>query len=112
MIWVTYETGVRRVLMTPHSSNSYRLNQRGDLSQLGEPYAVYAYDEPHHYGNSYYKAYETTNGLAESEMPVPTAKEGYTFVGWYSDPELTNPITEIPAGSKGDFVIYAKWVEN
>ncbi|MBR4742608.1 MAG: InlB B-repeat-containing protein, partial [Oscillospiraceae bacterium] len=36
-------------------------------------------------------------------------KEGYTFGGWYSDPEMTNQVTTIPTGSTGDMTLYAKW---
>ncbi|WKY48015.1 InlB B-repeat-containing protein [Eubacteriaceae bacterium ES3] len=37
-------------------------------------------------------------------------KSGYTFGGWYTDPDLTNPITEIPLGSTGDVEVWAKWI--
>lgn len=37
-------------------------------------------------------------------------KEGYTFTGWYSDPELTDKITEVIMDS--DKVVYAGWENN
>ena len=37
-----------------------------------------------------------------------TDKPGFEFVGWYSDAELTNKITEVVL--KKDTTIYAKWV--
>jgi len=37
------------------------------------------------------------------------AKEGYTFAGWYTDPEFTNPITQITAENTGNLTLYAKW---
>jgi len=41
-------------------------------------------------------------------LPIPTHPEGYTFLGWYDNPEFTgDPITEIPAGWEG--TLYAKW---
>ena len=36
-------------------------------------------------------------------------KRGYEFVGWNEDSLLTKPITTIPAGSKTNYNIYAKW---
>ena len=50
----------------------------------------------------YYKA---------SAMPLtnPEANEGYEFVGWYSDANMTKKITSIAKGSTGDKTVYAKW---
>ncbi|MBR5693754.1 MAG: InlB B-repeat-containing protein, partial [Fibrobacter sp.] len=39
---------------------------------------------------------------------APT-KEGSKFEGWFYDANLTNPATQIDAGSTGDKTIYAKW---
>lgn len=39
---------------------------------------------------------------------APT-KEGAKFEGWFYDANLTNPATQIDAGSTGDKTIYAKW---
>ena len=36
-------------------------------------------------------------------------KEGYKFIGWYTDSSYNNGITEIAAGSHGDVSLYAKW---
>jgi len=38
-------------------------------------------------------------------------KDGYTFVGWYSNADLTNSTTGINKGSTGDVDVYAKWKE-
>lgn len=38
--------------------------------------------------------------------------EGYTFLGWFSDKECTQQVTEITAGSTGDITLYALWEEN
>ena len=35
--------------------------------------------------------------------------EGYTFLGWFSDKELTQQVTEIAKGSTGDITLYAHW---
>ena len=40
----------------------------------------------------------------------PATKTGYTFDGWYDNPDLTgSAITEIPQGSTGSLTLYAKW---
>lgn len=36
-------------------------------------------------------------------------REGYAFLGWYTDKECTNQITAIPAHTKTALTIYAKW---
>ena len=53
--------------------------------------------------------YDRENGTAlPTDVSASNAK--YAFGGWYADAELTVPVTEIPAGYKGPFVAYAKWV--
>lgn len=42
---------------------------------------------------------------------APT-KDGYTFVGWFSDADFNNEITSIPVGSTGNKKIYACWEAN
>lgn|GEM_PF-6863526 len=39
-------------------------------------------------------------------------KLGYTFLGWYLDPEFNNKIETIPVGSYGEYELYAKWSIN
>ena len=42
-------------------------------------------------------------------LPVPS-KTAYDFNGWFTSSLFVgNPVTEIPKGSVGDFVFYAKW---
>ena len=36
-------------------------------------------------------------------------RSGYTFVGWFTDSDYTDQITEIPSGSTGKLTLYAKW---
>ena len=38
----------------------------------------------------------------------PTSEEN-VFLGWYTDSGFMNKIEEIPAGSTGDIILYAKW---
>ena len=41
------------------------------------------------------------------------SKDGYTFDGWYSDPDFNNKITSIQSGELySDINLYAKWIAN
>jgi uncharacterized repeat protein (TIGR02543 family) len=52
--------------------------------------------------------YEVATGLV---LPVPT-REGFEFLGWFDNAELTGEaVTEIAAGSEGNKEFYAKWAE-
>ena len=61
-------------------------------------------------------AYQTAHGGASLPsyvtstfvLPIPTHPQGYTFLGWYDNPEFTGTaLTSIPAGWTG--TLYAKW---
>lgn len=43
---------------------------------------------------------------------LPPTRSGYTFEGWCSDEALTIASFEIPKGSAGELVFYAKWKAN
>lgn len=52
---------------------------------------------------------EKSYNIESANIALPTYnKEGYTFEGWYSDPEFTEKVTTITKGSYGDVVLYAK----
>jgi uncharacterized repeat protein (TIGR02543 family) len=38
------------------------------------------------------------------------SRAGYSFRGWYTEAEFTNPATEIPPGSMGSKTFHAKWI--
>ena len=40
------------------------------------------------------------------------SKDGYTFIGWYTDSFYTDKITEISAEKTGDITLYAKFTKN
>ena len=73
-------------------------------------------------GSLYYKISYVLNGGTNAEENPATYKRkeavtlsnpvrnGYVFIGWYEDEELTKKVTGIPAGETGDKVFYAKWV--
>ncbi|MBQ3709405.1 MAG: InlB B-repeat-containing protein [Bacteroidales bacterium] len=47
---------------------------------------------------------------AALNITAPTAPTGFTFGGWYSDAELTAPVTTIPFATNGTVTLYAKWI--
>lgn len=50
--------------------------------------------------------------VAGAALPVPF-KTGYTFAGWYENPEFSgNPVTDIPTNSTENLNFYAKWTAN
>ena len=50
--------------------------------------------------------------VAGAALPIPT-KTGYTFAGWYEDPEFSgNPVTDIPTNNTENLTFYAKWTVN
>lgn len=64
--------------------------------------------------------YVLNRGFDESENPdeytvedvvvfADPEREGHTFEGWFTEPEFTNEISQINAGSTGDLTLYAKW---
>ena len=60
---------------------------------------------------------ESMNGytgdvIENREMPT-TTREGYTFEGWYAEPELTNKVETLPEKyPAGTTTYYAKWTKN
>ena len=50
----------------------------------------------------------TDDSITLSVTPI---RNGYIFKGWYTDEACTAEITEIPAGSLGDFMLYAAWTK-
>lgn len=53
--------------------------------------------------------YSLVEGAA---LPIPS-RIGYTFAGWYGNPEFTgDPVTDVPTGSTVNLTFYAKWTAN
>jgi len=53
-----------------------------------------------------------TYTVADETIVLEVAtKEGYTFEGWFTEPEYTNEIKEIVLGSMGDIELFAKFSE-
>ncbi len=64
----------------------------------------------------YHNVNEATNSNPENynvdEQPlvlVDLEKTGYNFLGWFTDENFTNEITEISVGKTGEINLYAKW---
>ncbi|SFB73880.1 InlB B-repeat-containing protein [Butyrivibrio sp. YAB3001] len=74
--------------------------------------------------NNYKITYNLNGGTNNSGNPktynagTPTitlakpTKKGYSFAGWFSDKNFKNKVTQIPKGSTGNKVFYAKWTAN
>lgn len=43
------------------------------------------------------------------KIPNATKKKNYEFIGWYADPEFTQPVTSIDVTKGGDLLLYAKY---
>lgn len=52
---------------------------------------------------------EYTVETASFAFENPTLSEGFDFIGWFYDKNLSNPATSIKKGTTGDKNIYAKW---
>ena len=62
---------------------------------------------------SYTRRMNTLKLPVNTDYVTNVEKSGYVFGGWYDNENFTGePITEIPAGSIGDKIFYAKWLEN
>ena len=66
------------------------------------------YKEVEGASNNNQLTYQTNDNTITLNSPT---KSGYTFLGWYTDKNYTNKISEIKSGSSGDITLYAKWVE-
>ncbi len=51
----------------------------------------------------------TTYKYGDSFVLKEPTKPNHIFLGWFTDPNMTKPITEITSDMAGDLTIYAKW---
>ena len=52
--------------------------------------------------------YASHAGVSDEEMPKPE-RPGYNFDGWYTAIEGGEKVVDIPAGTKKDYHLYARW---
>ena len=52
--------------------------------------------------------YASHIGVLDTEMPK-LEREGYDFLGWFTDIENGVLVSDIPAGTKEDYHLYARW---
>jgi len=81
---------------------------------LSSDMMVYAKFTPVNYTITYHVDAGTHENTAaytveDAVALLDATKEGYTFLGWYSDDEFTVKVTEIPEGTTGDMSLYAKF---
>lgn len=84
-------------------------------------YSIKAFTSNRTAKNRYSINYELNGGINNADNPVEYEeeneaivlkepyKEGYKFVGWYTDSDFKDAISQIPANSSKEYVLYAKW---
>lgn len=92
------------------------LYKNGTWNQVGDV-ALKAQWRPTNYTVTYNLSGGTNSAMNQRSFTVETGtfqlyeptRKGYQFQGWYSDSTYQTKVTEIPAGSHEDIVLYAKW---
>ena len=122
----TWDAGQTKYSYFLKGSTSW-LRNHGPVSTLGDQFASAAFKSAYplsaaDFTTTLYRITYNLNGGVNSPanpdtystgsgtitLAAPT-KDGYRFDGWFSDAGLTQPVTEIPAGSTGNRSLYAGW---
>lgn len=77
--------------------------------QLGAVYAIENYSITYIYNAEIDNKVVNYTILDAVTLETPVHPNGLEFEGWYSDQQLTNKVTSIPAGTHGDMKLYANW---
>ncbi|MDQ0723756.1 putative repeat protein (TIGR02543 family) [Paenibacillus sp. W4I10] len=98
----------------PEWSTPFDLNTRSIVQDT----TLYAKWAP----NTYKVTFNTIGGSAVSDAaveygkklsaPASPSRSGYTFAGWYADPELKTPFNFAQTEITADLILYAKWSVN
>ncbi|MFL0376501.1 InlB B-repeat-containing protein [Paenibacillus amylolyticus] len=98
----------------PEWSTPFDLNTRSIVQDT----TLYAKWAP----NTYKVTFNTLGGSAVSDAaveygkklsaPASPSRSGYTFAGWYADPELKTPFNFAQTEITADLILYAKWSVN
>lgn len=91
---------------------------KGDYSSISQDTTIEALFEPIVYTITY-QLYGGTNAAGNpADYTIETeditlkpagGKEGFLFIGWYSDEKYKNKVETIKKGSKGNITLYARW---
>ena len=83
----------------------------GDLTLYGKWIKVYTLTYELNGGTKANSRTSYTSETATFALGEASGREGYTFAGWYDNPDFEgDAVTEVPLGSSGDKTFYAKWV--
>ena len=106
-------------------TTGFTLNSESSVASgvvaAGDSLALSLYYDRNVYQITYHNMDGATQGYGSASsyvygvgvMLLAPSKEGYNFVGWYTDVDCTagNEITQIQATDIGDKAVYAKWTE-
>ncbi len=83
----------------------------GNITLYGKWIKVYTLSYVLNGGEKANSRVSYTSETATFALGEASGREGYTFAGWYDNPDFEgDAVTEIPQGSTGDMTFYAKWV--
>lgn len=82
----------------------------GDITLYGKWIKVYTLSYVLNGGEKANSRVSYTSETATFALGEASGREGYTFAGWYDNPDFEgDAVTEVPLGSSGDKTFYAKW---
>jgi len=83
----------------------------GNITLYGKWIKVYTLSYVLNGGEKANSRVSYTSETATFALGEASGREGYTFAGWYDNPDFEgDAVTEVPLGSSGDKTFYAKWV--
>ena len=83
----------------------------GNITLYGKWIKVYTLSYVLNGGEKANSRVSYTSETATFALGEASGREGYTFAGWYDNPDFEGAaVTEIPLGSSGDKTFYAKWI--
>ena len=81
----------------------------GDIT-LTAKWSVIGYDITYHNVDGATNSNPVAYDVEDQPLALSDAsKDGYRFLGWYTDAAFTNKVSEIAIGTTGDINLYAKW---
>ena len=81
----------------------------GDIT-LTAKWSVIGYEITYHNVDAATNSNSATYDMEDQPLALSDAsKDGYRFLGWYTDAAFANKVSEIAIGTTGDINLYAKW---